>query len=50
MKTKDMVSFRAIISTFYLLKLKANDACVRISKLEKLTSEVRIEFEVRALL
>ena len=33
-----MVSFRAMISTFYLLKVSANGACIKISKFGNFTS------------
>ena len=34
MKTMNIVSFRTLISTFYLLKSNANDAWIRISQFE----------------
>ena len=50
MKIKDMVSFRAMMSTFFIQKVDINDACTKISKLRKLTSKVINVFEVGALL
>ena len=44
MKSKDMVSFRAMISTFYLHKWKANDAYMKSSKVRKLTLKMEFVF------
>ena len=50
MKTKGMVNFRAMMSTFFIHKVSINDACIRSSKLRKLASKMEIVFEVGALL
>ena len=45
-----MVSFRAMMSIFFIHKLPINNACIRSSKLRKLTSKLEIVFGVWALL
>ena len=44
MNSKDMVSFRAMMSTFYLHKWKPNDAYMKSSKVKKLTLKVEFLF------
>ena len=48
MKSKHMVSFREMISTFYLHKWTTNDACMKSSKSRKLTLKLKFVFWFRA--
>ena len=48
MKTMDMVSFRAMISTFFTHKLTINDAYMKSSKVIKLTSKMEFVFGIRS--
>ena len=44
MNSKDMVSFRAMMSTFYLHKWKPCDADMKSSKVRKLTLKMEFMF------
>ena len=44
MNSKDMVSFRTMMSTFYLLKSKPNDACMKRWKFRKFTLQMKTVF------